>query len=177
MKSKLFQETTDFISHAKSGKENITLYNCALSDREGTTTLRVPIRRKTIFKSNFEEKYHIGLGTIHKDCTFDNFDEFSIKTMKLDDIKFSNKVSFIKIDVEGHELNVIDGAKETLKKHKPNLIIEIEEKHSKIPLLESINYIQNLNYKLYVAHNDALLEIKDYKKLNRDINFIFIPKR
>ena len=156
--------------------KNITLYNYALSDREGIANLRVPIRRKTIFKSQFEEKYYAGHGTIHEANIFDKFDKFDVKTIKLDDLKFSNKISFIKIDVEGHELKVIDGAKETIKKHKPNLLIEIEERHSKKKLLESINYIQNLHYKTYIFHNNTLLEIKDYKEFNNEINFIFIPK-
>ena len=58
------------------------------------------------------------MGTIHNIETFKNFDKFEVKTIKLDDFDFSNKISIIKIDVEGHELKVIDGAKETIKKHK-----------------------------------------------------------
>ena len=34
--------------------KNISLYNCALSNKENIKKLRVPIRRKTIFKSQFE---------------------------------------------------------------------------------------------------------------------------
>ena len=164
--------------------KNITLYNYALSDRKGIASFRIPIRRKTIFQSQFEEKYHAGAGTIHEANTFDKFDKFDVKTIKLDDFKFSNKISFIKIDVEGHELKVIDGAKDTIKKHKPNLLVEIQEQHTKKKLLESINYIENLYYKSYIFHNNALLEIKDYKEFNIDaksaeqneFNFIFIPK-
>ena len=33
----------------------------------------------------------------------------------------------MKIDVEGHELEVIEGAKETITKDKPILLIEIEK--------------------------------------------------
>ena len=164
--------------------KNITLYNYALSDRKGIASFRIPIRRKTIFQSQFEEKYHAGAGTIHEANTFDKFDKFDVKTIKLDDFKFSNQISFIKIDVEGHELKVIDGAKDTIKKHKPNLLVEIQEQHSKKKLLESINYIENLYYKSYICHNNALLEIKDCKEFNIDaksaeqnvFNFIFIPK-
>ena len=55
--------------------KNITLYNFALSNKNGAELLRVPIRRKTFFQSQFEEKYHIGLGTIHENNIFDDFDE------------------------------------------------------------------------------------------------------
>jgi len=151
------------------------LYNFALSNKNGTTRLRVPIRRKTFFQSQFEEKYHIGLGTIQENNIFEKFDEFNIKTIKLDNIKFKNKISFIKIDVEGHELSVIEGAKNTIKKNKPNLLVEIEEKHSHKKLSESLNYIESLRYKTYILDNDKLIEFNKTMKIKNQINFIFIP--
>lgn len=47
---------------------------------------------------------------------------------KLDNIKIEeNFIDLIKIDVEGHELRVLQGAKETLQKYKPAIFIEILE--------------------------------------------------
>ena len=43
---------------------------------------------------------------------------------RLDDI-YTGTPSFVKIDVEGHELHALKGAQETLKKHKPTVLIEI----------------------------------------------------
>ncbi len=44
---------------------------------------------------------------------------------KLDDIKFDeDTIDFVKIDVEGHELQVLHGARETLIKYKPVIFIE-----------------------------------------------------
>ncbi|MCI0333499.1 MAG: FkbM family methyltransferase [Planctomycetes bacterium] len=37
--------------------------------------------------------------------------------------------SFLKIDVEGHELAVLDGARHTLESHRPALLIECEARH------------------------------------------------
>jgi FkbM family methyltransferase len=45
---------------------------------------------------------------------------------KLDDV-YSGVTSFIKIDVEGHELQVLEGARETIKKHMPTILIELHE--------------------------------------------------
>jgi FkbM family methyltransferase len=45
---------------------------------------------------------------------------------KLDDV-YSGVTSFIKIDVEGHELQVLEGAKETIKKHMPTILIELHD--------------------------------------------------
>jgi FkbM family methyltransferase len=47
----------------------------------------------------------------------------------LDSFNLTN-VGFVKIDVEGHEEPVLHGGLETLKREKPNLMIEIEERHA-----------------------------------------------
>ena len=51
-----------------------------------------------------------------------------VEMKKLDEFEFEN-LDFIKIDVEGYESNVVIGAEETLKKHKPIIIIE-QKDHS-----------------------------------------------
>ncbi len=48
---------------------------------------------------------------------------------------------FIKIDVEGHELEVLEGALDTLKKSRPMLILETTRKHEEIAsLFRAIDY-------------------------------------
>ena len=48
---------------------------------------------------------------------------------------------FMKIDVEGHELEVLEGALETLKKNRPMLILETTRKHEEIAsLFRAIDY-------------------------------------
>jgi hypothetical protein len=61
---------------------------------------------------------------------------------RLDDI-YTGTPSFIKIDVEGHELKVLKGAEETLKKHKPTVLIEIHdfsEDHDVHKFMMSLGY-------------------------------------
>ncbi len=55
-----------------------------------------------------------------------------------------DEVSFMKIDVEGHEIPVLRGAMETIKRCRPRLFIEVEERIQPVAtlndLLESIDY-------------------------------------
>lgn len=52
-----------------------------------------------------------------------------VELRTLDSFRF-DRVSFIKIDVEGHEEAVIEGALETLRRNRPALLIEAEDRHN-----------------------------------------------
>ena len=156
--------------------KNITLYDIALSDQTIETDLKIPERFKTLDTTNYEEKYKLGCATIHKKNILENneFISCKVKTAKLDDILPNNKIGFIKIDVEGHEKNVLLGAKKILEKNRPNLLIEIEEKHTNDKVENIINFINDFGYKSYYSNNFELIstdKLKDHKLVN---NYIFI---
>lgn len=48
--------------------------------------------------------------------------------LALDSFPLSN-ISFIKIDAEGSELNILRGALRTIERHRPNMLIEINRHH------------------------------------------------
>ena len=53
-----------------------------------------------------------------------------VQRVKLDDLlQSAERVTLIKIDVEGHEFDVILGATLTIDRHRPTLMIEIEQQH------------------------------------------------
>ena len=132
-------------------KENINLnklvgivkvYNTALSNRndilkfmENFSTSRV------ITNANREVTNNI---VLVNSITGDNF----LKNEKLD---IQEKFILMKIDVEGHEFEVIEGFKETLKiSTEGKLIVEIlpqsEKKNKIIRLLENLGYFYNKKY-------------------------------
>lgn len=154
---------------------NIELYNFALSDLNGETKLKLPIRSQSIFKNNIEELYKLGAATIHPKNKIFNFKEVIVKKQKLDDIKINNEIGFIKIDVEGHEIEVINGAKKIIKKNKPILLIEIEERHSQTPVKESINYIKNFGYECYFVKDKKLISIDNLEDTKLENNYYFKP--
>ena len=124
--------------------KKIKLYNCALSNQNKLMDLKVPIRNSQFGKKNYEEYYEMGKATIHIENNFQNFEKFEINTKKLDEIDFQNQISFIKIDVEGHEKEVIEGGLNTIQEFKPKLLVEIEKKYTGINVSTSINYINSL---------------------------------
>ena len=156
--------------------KNITLYNTALSDVKTVTDLKISKRFNTIIKKNYEERYKLGTATIHKNNLLTNkeFITCKVKTERLDDLLSSKNIGFIKIDVEGHEKNVLMGSENLIKKNKPILLVEIEERHSKEKVEDTINFINNLGYKSYFLDKLNLIsttKLKDFKLSN---NYIFL---
>ncbi len=156
--------------------QNLQLYNIALSDTEGTADLNLPIRSNSLFKDNIEELFKLGSATIHIDNTFKDFKSIKVQKNKLDNMNLGDNIGFIKIDVEGHEQSVIDGGLETIKKNMPVMLIEIEERHSKKPIIQTINNIKELGYEAYFFYNNRLTNIKENENFNLERNFIFIKK-
>lgn len=83
--------------------------------------------------------------------------EFDI--IRIDDIKFKNKIDFIKIDVEGFELKALAGMKELIKRDKPVMIVE--SYGEAIPKV--IKFLENLGYECL-------------GNLIYPLDFIFVPE-
>jgi len=163
--------------HLKRLVKNITLYNFALSDSEIETNLKIPTRFNTINKRNYEEKFKLGCATIHNDNILLNekYLSYKVKTIKLENILKNVKIGFMKIDVEGHEINVLNGSINLIRDNKPNLLIEIEERHSKIKVEKTINLINNLGYRSYFTDGLNLMSTKKLRNYSLHNNYIFIP--
>jgi len=156
--------------------DNMTLYNLALSNVVTIADLKIPKRFNTINKNDYEQMYKLGCSTIHKKNFLNNEDFIThkVKTTKLDNLLLKKNIGFIKIDVEGHEKNVIKGAESIIKIRNPNLLVEIEELHSKEKVEDTINFINSLGYKSY--YYDKLNLIKTSKLSNYMLknNYVFL---
>jgi len=155
--------------------KNMSLQNLAISDNNGEINLKIPSRRKSIFKTNYEELYKLGCATIHKQNKIQDYDTFKVKKIKLDDILKNKDISFIKIDVEGHEKEVINGSKNIIINNRPALLVEIEERHSNHPVNETIKFINNLGYNFFYVKDNNLYKTNDLIDINSENNFIFLP--
>ena len=76
-----------------------------------------------------------------------------IKSIKIDDIFFDKKISFMKIDVQGYDLEVLKGSKKTIMKQKMPIIFEYEEDFAKdfnYTFKSFENFIDEINYKISI---------------------------
>ena len=88
-----------------------------------------------------------------------NFGKIRVNVKKLDDLNLQN-IGFIKIDAEGSEQEVLKGAKKLIKKYKPTLLIEIEERYLQISIEESLRKILSLGYRGFALIGEVLTPLK-----------------
>ena len=107
------------------------MYNLGIFNRAGIVS----------FKSGLE-----GMSSI------DNDGQIHIETVRLDDILRGKQISFIKMDIEGSELEALQGAEEIIRNQKPKLAICVYHKKEDIISIPSLLLKYNSNYKFKLRH-------------------------
>jgi len=79
-------------------------------------------------------------------------DIIKIKVVKLDDILNGDEATFIKMDIEGAELNALKGAEQTILKYRPKLAICVYHKPEDIWEIPAYILSLHKDYKFYLRH-------------------------
>ena len=116
------------------GLENTEFLNACISDTDG----------KRVFNMDSSRGSAVGKGGTEIDC------------LCVDGILKGNAASFIKMDIEGEEANAITGAKETILKYKPKMLISCY--HRSEDLIEIPKRVLEIrdDYKVYMRHFSSL---------------------
>lgn len=126
------------------------LEGCALSSADGDGELRVPLVGAIAYR---------GFGTIERQNVLSGFDGerqvFRVALRTLDGFDFE-PVGLIKIDAEGHEWDVVQGALRTIDRFRPNLMIEIEERHKRGSFARIVELFEARGYGVFFLQNGRL---------------------
>ena len=144
-------QATRLAAMAKANALPVRVEGVALSDRCGTVRLRVP--RSDYGRATIEQMN--GLDGVA------DIEEIAVPTRRLDDYDLSG-VGFIKIDVEGHELAVLRGAEETLRRSAPVLLVELEDRHHPNAVAEATAFLAGLGYAGYFLTEAGLQSISRF---------------
>jgi FkbM family methyltransferase len=130
---------------ARFARDAIRVHETALSDAVGDATLTVPV--------SWNQKVSLtGWSTLGvPSCPHAKTEVFRVQRARLDDFDLRD-VSVIKIDVEGHELEVVRGAEQTIRREQPALLIEVEVRHHKVPMSDILSEITRVAGPGYGGH-------------------------
>jgi len=127
-------------TNTNTNTNNLTIFNCALGNKDDN-----------VYMSPLEKIKEQNMGDIHINKTVNN-DDITIECKCLDSFKFSN-IDVIKIDVQGYELMVIEGAINILEIQKPLIIIEFEQhqlNNTDTKSEEIASFLKEIGYELFM---------------------------
>jgi FkbM family methyltransferase len=134
-------------------RPNVIRHAVALSAEAGQATMRVPVGRhgQDTSRSFLDRNTH-GLGS---NSEFLYHDEMLVEAHTLDGFRAEMKLTrldFLKIDVEGGELHVLHGGRQTIEAFQPTMLIEIEARHIERYAYspdDVVQWLTSRNYRMY----------------------------
>jgi len=152
------------------GLKNVELMNYAISNTNSSVTMEIPL-----YESGGENFYR---SRITDKNTNSSLRKVKVESKTIDSL-FSElpcNISFIKCDVEGHELQCIKGAMKTIEKSKPALLIEISGDPDS-PKSTSYEVFKLLTEEGYEAYWFDVTNLKKRHFGDKSINYFFLlPK-
>jgi FkbM family methyltransferase len=136
--------------------KNVTIVNLALGESEGKTTLHYNPKQTGLSSiiTDFEK------GSVSEEIQITSLDKFYEN--------IQSRISFIKIDTEGYEPQVLKGARKIISRNKPTIYIELGGEYQDSSA-EALKILKELNY-------NCEAENLDLKTIPAGTNFIATPK-
>lgn len=95
--------------------------------------------------------------------------DITIQCLSLDETLLDVKIGYIKMDIEGAEIEALQGAQNTIRKYRPTLAISLYHKPEHLFTIPLLINSWNLGYKFYIrSHGNNLLETVLYCAYRND---------
>lgn len=141
---------------ADLGYRNNRIFNYAMSDVIQDGFISVPGEEGRISQGARIDAQGLLAGRSH---------QIPVRFTTIDDLVQETGVAprLIKVDVEGHELNVFKGSLETLKRVRPIIVFECEERHlSQTSINDVFRFFEPFNYSGYFYYEGQKYPIDEY---------------
>jgi FkbM family methyltransferase len=150
-----FEPVPEFVRVLRAKfRDNVVIEPIALSNRVGEALLYIPVI------SGIKVGGCSSLSASAA-AAYSARDVIRARVARLDDL-YVGMVGFIKVDVEGHEQAVLEGALDTIRRCQPRLLIEIEEHLSPGGTVRVSALLGELGYTGYYVHAGKLHDIEDF---------------
>lgn len=134
----------------KSMPARATLVEGALSREPGHATLMIPLHE-------WDSRSHLAMEGDEEG----RWRSQRVALFRMDDI-VRERVGFVKIDVEGHEREVLDGATRIVEHDRPTFLIEVEERHKAGSVADISGFMQQRGYRGFFVRDDRILPIGQF---------------
>jgi FkbM family methyltransferase len=136
----------------RTAATNVELHEIALSDRDGVATLSVPLDsgRAVHSLASIEQRGEEGLHATEQ-----------VRTARLDSV-IREPVAFVKIDVEGHELRVLNGAVGMLEQSRPIFLVEAEERHLASTTATVFEFFARRSYEGFFVLGEQIKPVSEF---------------
>jgi FkbM family methyltransferase len=129
---------------------NVTVVEAAVSDVAGTAALSLPEARHGANALASLRGDTDTAAVVHQ-----------VRVIRLDDLDVAD-VGFVKIDVEGHERAALDGAIELIRRDRPRLLLEAEQRHLDEPLASLFERVTSEGYEGWFLHGGRWHPLADF---------------
>jgi FkbM family methyltransferase len=133
---------------------NVVIHQAALSREEGITELHMPLVDGVVVT---------GCSTISGDASakYASHRSIAVPVHRLDNV-FEGEAGFIKIDVEGHQQAVLDGALTTIRRDRPRMLVEVEDRLSPGGLAPARAFFEALSYQGFFVYDGKLRPVEEF---------------
>lgn len=155
-------------------------FNLGMSDKAGHFDFYVPSANEAASLVANEDPFYRKKSSVYGEYTGSTeIDKVSCSVDTVDNFVGAHgieNICLIKIDVEGNEKFVLEGARRTLKEQKPLVYCELLRKHAKrfgYHPNDVIEFMAEIGYRCYKLVGDSLAEVMEIKDDTTETNFIF----
>lgn len=131
--------------------KRLTVSASAISDRDGSVELFIPFQASALASAE--------QGGAARNLQGESI---TVPCRRLDSLGLE-RVGFLKIDVEGHEIAVLAGAAETLERDRPSVLIEAEERHNPGAVAKIRSLLEPLGYRGFYLMEGRLQPIESFE--------------
>ena len=138
----------------RTSASNVRIHEVALSDHEGDAELYTPQGEDGLVygRASLEQQYEPSvkqLITTH------------VPLARLDGV-VREDVSFVKVDVEGHELSVLHGAVGLIDRCQPVFLVEAEDRHRAEATRSVFDFFRDKSYRGFFLQDDEVISIDHF---------------
>ncbi len=154
--------------------------NIELNRIKNISTIPMAVYEKnTMLRIFLANQENLGMSSIYEHDAMSG-EVFEIEAISLDGFMSSNdikKADFVKIDIEGAELQALRGMVNTIRRHQPVFMVEISENVLKkeSDRNQIFTFFDGFNYSAFIVSDEGALKTPDKEKSGSYTNYIFKP--